>query len=150
MGSNVVIRKAIPDDISQITALVTDVVNEIYGHLFKGSPHVSPDFEFWLQSWVATRDSTVVGVGLAEGDYVEDLWVDAQFRSKRIGSALLSKLEGQIASKGHRYGRLRVVAENHGAKKFYAKQGWRKTKTYPHEREGFLMVDFQKKLGDDE
>ena len=144
---SIVIRQATSEDISPIITLVTEVVNETYGHLFEDSPSVTTDPDFWIRGWVADRDGKVVGVGLAEGDYVEDLWVAADSRGQQIGTALLSKLEDEIISNGHRYGRLRLVAENEGARMFYAKQGWRETRSYPHEHDGFLMVDFQKNFG---
>ena len=90
---------------------------------------------------------SVVGVGLADGDYVDDLWLRPQFRGLQIGGALLTKLESQIANDGYSSARLRVVADNEGARRFYARRGWRETRVYPHERWGFDMVDMCKDLG---
>ena len=59
---------------------------------------------------------------------------------------LLVALEEQIKSDGHSSARLRVVADNTRARKFYCVHGWREVRTYPHERDGHLMTDMEKEL----
>ena len=55
-------------------------------------------------------------------------------------------LEAQINSDGFVKAKLRVVAENEAARKFYRREGWLELKSYPHEKWGFLRVDMQKEL----
>ena len=74
------IRPAEPDDLQVILGLVTDVIHETYGHLLP--PHYTPskDTSPWFENWIAVCDGNIAGVGLASGDYVDDLWVRAQYR----------------------------------------------------------------------
>lgn len=142
--SRIKIRRAEPADIEQILGLVRDVVRERYGHLFPGEPPVPTDPDPWSGSWVADADGSIVGVGLAEGDYIDDLWLRPWYRRQNIGSALLSALESQIAKEGYARARLRLVAENEEARRFYTRRGWQETDFHPHEKWGFLMVEMHK------
>lgn len=143
--SNIILRQAEPNDFEQISNLVRDVTREKYGHLFLDELMGSPDLNSWKRSWVAVDDS-VVGVGLSNDDYIDDLWLRSQYRGRKIGSELLSILESQIGKSGHLQARLRVVAENEAARRFYGRHGWQELRTYPHEKWRFLMIDMQKKL----
>jgi ribosomal protein S18 acetylase RimI-like enzyme len=101
----------------------------------------------WDRSWVAENARGLIGVGLSTAGWIDDLWVLPDCRSVGVGSALLLALESEIAERGHDCAGLRVVSENHGARRFYAAHGWREIKAYPHERWGFAMVDMEKPLG---
>lgn len=147
MPDSVFVRKAASEDIDAIVAVLVEVFHETYGYLFKGTPPVPTEPDFWLPSWVADYNGKIVGVGLANRDLVNALWVLAQFRRQKVGAVLLSKVEGEIRSNGHIRARLRVVADNDGARRFYSHHGWREIRIYPHERYGHLMVDFEKNLG---
>ena len=83
---------------------------------------------------------------VAGDDWIEDLWVAEAWRRRGVGGRLLAAGERQIAACGHALGRLRVVAQNHGARRFYARHGWSETESYPHERWGFAMIDLTKPL----
>ena len=146
MDPNIVFRKAGPDDADAIIALVMEVVSETYGTMFEGSPPVSTNRQMWTESRIAIVGGKLAGIGLAEENYIDDLWVRAQFRGQHIGARLLTMLEDQIRSSGHTEARLRVVADNSGARRFYATHGWQETRIYPHERNGHLMIDFHKPL----
>ena len=135
-----------PNDLEQISNIVLEVTREKYGHLISGELMVSNDFNSWRRSWVVADNNVVVGVGLSNGDCIDDLWLRSQYRGRKIGSDLLSILESQIKKSGHLQARLRVVAENEAARRFYRRHGWQELKTYPHEKWGFLMVDLQKAL----
>jgi len=140
------IRPSVGDDTKQIIDLVRSVVTEKYGHLFKEAL-ASPDFESdWASSWVAEASGRVVGVGLCAGDYIDDLWVARECRGLGIGGLILSKLETQILQRGFKTARLRIVAENEGALRFYLKRGWLAQGQSPHERWGFPMLDMIKAL----
>ena len=135
-----------PNDLEQISNIVLEVTREKYGHLISGELMVSNDFNSWRRSWVVADNNVVVGVGLSNDDCIDDLWLRSQYRGRKIGSDLLSILESQIKKSGHLQARLRVVAENEAARRFYRRHGWQELKTYPHEKWGFLMVDLQKAL----
>ena len=141
------IRRPSPADIPEIAALVRSAVLETYSYLVEkhGPPPVG-DPARWSESLVATTAEEIVGVGLAEDDLISDIWVKKTNRNQRIGAALLSALEIQIKNSGYAHARLRVVAENMRARNFYAAHGWQEVKSYPHERDGHLMVDMEKTI----
>ena len=135
-----------PNDLEQISNIVLEVTREKYGHLFSNELMISNDPNSWKRSWVVAVNNIIVGVGLSNDDCIDDLWLRSQYRRRKIGSDLLSILESQIKKSGHLQARLRVVAENEAARRFYRRHGWQELKTYPHEKWGFLMVDLQKAL----
>jgi len=123
---------------------VASVAREVYGDLFQGQPP-RPEGN-WGAALVAEIDGRIIGVMVAGDDWIEDLWVAEAWRRRGVGGRLLAAGERQIAACGHALGRLRVVAQNHGARRFYARHGWSETESYPHERWGFAMIDLTKPL----
>ena len=138
------LRPAKASDLGAIEALVERVAAEVYGHLFQGAPP-RPEGK-WAQALVAQAEGRIVAVMVADADWIEDLWVAADWRRRGVGSRLLAAGERQIALRGCELARLRVIAENTGARCFYARQGWSEAETYPHERWGFEMVDRIKRV----
>lgn len=139
-----VIRPALAADLPAIERLVLTVAREVYGHLFQDDmPRPEGN---WLQAMVAAQDGRIVGVIVADDDWIEDLWVAAPHRGRGIGSRLLAAGEHQIRARGHALAHLRVVADNERARRFYAARGWAETSPYPHERWGFAMLDLIKPL----
>src|SRR5262245_22720791 len=126
MAATYTLRRATTDDVKAINALVLSVVREMYGHLIAEIP---PPDDDWTQGWVAEGAQGLLGVGLTGADKIDDLWILAAYRGSGIGSALLSVLEKEIAGRGHAVGKLRVVAENMRARRFYARHGWREIRT---------------------
>jgi GNAT superfamily N-acetyltransferase len=140
----VVIRPAGEDDLAAVEEFVSSVASAVYSHLFPGDPP-RPDGN-WAESLVADLDGRIIGVVVADDDWIADLWVAEDCRNQGVGSRLLAAGERQIAARGHERGYLRVVAENLGARRFYARHGWSETESYPHERWGFAMVDMVKQM----
>jgi GNAT superfamily N-acetyltransferase len=140
----VVIRPAGEHDIAAVEQFVSSVAGAVYGHLFQGDPP-RPDGN-WAQSLLADLDGRIIGVVIADDDWIADLWVAEDCRGQGVGSQLLAAGERQIAGRGHEQGYLRVVAENLGARRFYARHGWSETVSYPHEKWGFAMIDLTKSL----
>lgn len=137
-------RPAVERDRGAIEQLVSTIAAEVYGHLFQDA---SPRPEGrWAQAVVAAAEGRIVGVMVADDDWIEDLWVAADWRRRGVGSRLLSAGEHEIAARGCTPARLRVIAENHGARCFYARHGWSEAETYPHEKWGFEMVDMIKRV----
>ena len=144
MNADVTISTAGPSDIAAIQALVRGVAGEVYGDLLHDPERIEiTDSAGW---WVAQSDGRIIAAGCVKGDYVSDLWVEAGHRGSGVGAALLRQLEGQIAADGHARGRLRVVRDNDGARRFYRRHGWDEIRTYPHERDGHMMVDYHKPM----
>jgi GNAT superfamily N-acetyltransferase len=140
----VVIRPADKQDLAAVERFVSSVAGAVYGHLFQGEPP-RPDGN-WAESLLAELDGRIIGVMVADDDWIEDLWVAEDCRGQGVGSRLLAAGERQIAGRGHEQGYLRVVAENLGARRFYARHGWSETESYPHEKWGFAMIDLTKPL----
>ncbi|MCE3250298.1 MAG: hypothetical protein K0R41_4123 [Geminicoccaceae bacterium] len=140
----VVIRPARESDLAAVERFVSSVAAEVYGHLFQDDPPRPAGN--WALSLLAERDGRMVGVVVTDDDWIEDLWVAADCRDRGIGSRLLAAGERQIAGRGHALAYLRVVAENSGARRFYARHGWSEVERYPHEKWGFAMIDLIKPL----
>ncbi|HVJ40417.1 MAG TPA: GNAT family N-acetyltransferase [Dongiaceae bacterium] len=138
-------RYAKPDDLRGIEQLVSRVVLECYGHLL--SSYKFDADENWPGSWVVESEGEVVGVMLTDDDWVEDLWIAVPHRNRGIGAQLLSIAESEIAERGYEVARLRVVAENGRALRFYARHGWAEGSRYAHEINGFEMLEMMKRVG---
>jgi len=144
LPTGIVIRSADHSDVASIEQLVLEVVREVYGDLFpEAAPYRAGN---WRGGLLAEIDGRIVGVVVSDDDSVEDLWVMKEHRRRGIGSLLLSAAERQIAGRGHIEARLRVVARNLEARRFYRARGWAETVSYPHERWGFTMVEMGKAL----
>ncbi len=138
------LRPALAADLAAIEALVLAVGREVYGHLFQGD--VPRPEGNWARGLVAEERGRIVGVVVADDDWIEDLWVARDHRRRGVGSQLLTAGERQIAAAGHAVAHLRVVEDNQRARRFYAAHGWTEIAAYPHERWGFGMLDLIKPL----
>lgn len=75
---------------------------------------------------VAESAGELLGWG-ARGDmsaYISDLWVAPEYQRNGVGSALLSTVEQDIFRAGHDVSILETHAENGGAIRFYAREGY--------------------------
>jgi GNAT superfamily N-acetyltransferase len=133
-----------PGDLAGIEQLVTRVVLECYGHLLSGYKFDAD--ENWPASWIAEDAGAIVGVMLTGEDWLEDLWMHASHRAYGIGARLLGIAESEIADRDYEIARLRLVSENVHAIRFYARHGWNEDRRYPHEINGFEMVEMTKRL----
>lgn len=75
---------------------------------------------------VAEHEGALVGWGAREpmSDYISDLWVAPSHQRNGIGRALLSRVEQDIFRSGHDVSILETHAENGGAIRFYAREGY--------------------------
>jgi GNAT superfamily N-acetyltransferase len=144
LPAGLVVRSAAEADVAGIEQLVSDVVSEAYGDLFPGG--APPPSGHWECGLVAELGGRIVGVVVADDDWVEDLWVARGHRERGIGSVLLAAAERQIAERGHGEARLRVVAANARARGFYGARGWADSVAHPHETFGFAMLEMRKTL----
>ena len=138
------LRRAQEADRGAIVDVVGAVVREVYGHLLPELPPLEAD---WHLAHVAESGGAIVAVLLTKEDWIEDLWILPGYRNRGLGARLLAAAEAEIAARGFAEARLRVVAENTRAQRFYRAHGWCEARTYPSERFGFLMIDFVKPLG---
>ena len=137
------IRKATSGDYSEIIALVEDVVQEIYGHLFT-LPYSSIKSEDWSPALIATAANQILGVTMTQLEWVSDLWVRKSLRGRGIGISLLKAAEHEITTRGYPEPRLRVVHKNASAIRFYERAGWKRVRSYPHESLPVEMLGMKK------
>ena len=74
-------------------------------------------------AWIAEQGGAPVGFGHMRNDEVTTLYVLASDQGHGLGCELLLHLFDEIACLGHRKAQLWVLAENHKARRFYARMG---------------------------
>jgi ribosomal protein S18 acetylase RimI-like enzyme len=142
VGAALNIRQSTLADTAAINQLVIQVIVECYGHIL---PNYQPDPNAdWEHAWVAEKNRKIIAVLLTAREWIDDLWIARAERRSGIGSRLLQIAEQEIAARGSRQARLRLVAENTIALKFYTKNGWQRVRDFPHEKLGFEMVEMSK------
>ena len=91
-------------------------------------------------------DAKIVGVLLTNNESVTDLWVLRESRGHGVGGRLVKQGESEIANRGHRTFRLRVVKSNTAAVQFYTQKGWRIAREFPHEKYHRAMLEMVKSI----
>jgi len=124
---------------------VQTVVDETYGGLW-AQPPLQIDEEDWSLAWVAAAGSEIVGMVLTLEEWVSDLWVLRSFQGAKVGTMLLAQAEAEIADRGHRRAKLRLVGSNAKALAFYERRGWHVDGEIPHERLPVTMIVMTKAL----
>lgn len=142
MATEVVIRRPQPTEYNSVRFLIERVARETFKDLFAPNP-VPLEFEDedWPLSWVAVVDQKIVGVIITNQEWVSDLWVYREHRRRGVGSRLLAQGETEIAARGHRTCRLRVVRSNTIAVQFYLAHGWQIAREFAHEKYGHTMLE---------
>lgn len=142
MRSEIVIRRARPDENNSVHALVQAIADETFAYLFHSSvPIGEPD---WISAWLAICRDEIVGVTMTRDEWVSDLWVRRDSRRLGIGAKLLGRAELEIRGRGFETLRLRVVKSNTRAVQFYESQGWSVHREFPHEKFGHPMFEMTK------
>ena len=149
MISELVIRRPQTGEYGSVQALIETVANETFKDLFAPNP-VPLNFkdEDWPFAWVAVSDDKIVGVIITNQEWVDDLWVVREDRRQGVGSRLLAKGEAEIAARGYRTCRLRVVRSNAVAVQFYLHQGWQIAREFAHEKYHHAMLELAKSWPD--
>lgn len=143
MTSEIVIRRARPDENNSVHALVQTIADETFAYLF--APSQVPIGEAdWLSAWLAISEEEMVGVAMTRDEWVSDLWVRRDSRRLGIGAKLLAHAESEIRGRGQKTFRLRVVKSNTRAVQFYQSQGWKVHREFPHEKFGHAMFEMTK------
>jgi len=141
----VLIRRPQPQELDSVRAVVQTVVDETYGGVW-ASPPLPISEENWHFSWIAVLGTKIVGMVLTSGEWLDDLWVLRESRGCGVGQRLLAQAEAEIAARGHRTLRLRVVQSNAAAIAFYHKHGWQIAREFPHEKFPVMMLEMFKSL----
>ena len=147
MTSDLVIRRPQASEYGSVQALIKTVANETFEELFAPNPvPLKFEAEDWPLAWVAVSDEKIVGVIITNQEWVSDLWVFREFRRHGVGSRLLVQGEAEIAARGHRTCRLRVVQSNAVAVEFYLSRGWQIAREFAHEKYHHAMLEMAKSL----
>lgn len=139
----VLVRRPKADELDLVRAVVQHVVDEIYGGV-RGPTPVPIDEEDWRLAWIAAINGKIVGMVLTREEWLSDLWVLRESRGRGVGKRLLAQGETEIAGRGHRTFRLRVVKFNALAISFYLQYGWRVEREFPNERLPVTMLEMVK------
>ena len=145
MISELVIRRPQASEYGSVQILIETVANETFKDLFAPNP-VLLEFKDkdWPLAWVAVSDQKIVGVIITNHEWVDDLWVLREERRQGVGSKLLEKGEAEIAARGYKACRLRVVRSNRVAVQFYLNQGWQIAREFAHEKYHHAMLELAK------
>jgi ribosomal protein S18 acetylase RimI-like enzyme len=145
MPSKLVIRRPQTSEYGSVRLLIETVANETFKDLFAPNP-VPLKFkdDDWPLAWVGVSDEEIVGVIITNQEWVDDLWVVREQRRQGIGSRLLGQGEAEIAARGYRTCRLRVVRSNAVAVQFYFNQGWQIAREFAHEKYHHAMLEMTK------
>ncbi|WP_216206785.1 GNAT family N-acetyltransferase [Amycolatopsis aidingensis] len=73
---------------------------------------------------VGTVGGAVAGFVMVVDDEVEQVYVAAGHRGSGVAAVLLAEAERLVATNGHEYAWLAVVAGNARARRFYERNGW--------------------------
>ena len=140
--SDIVIRKAGPDDAAALKAILRDTFEStwlpqltpeaaaIYQRQDRPAAYVG---ERGLLFVVAEIDGTVVGFVDWNGDFVNALHVLATHARSGVGSRLMDHAEAAMAAAGHAQARLETDTFNTRSQAFYARRGYREAGRYPDE-----------------
>jgi GNAT superfamily N-acetyltransferase len=74
-------------------------------------------YSFWI-------NDKLVGVCLAQGDYIRDFAVDPAFQNLGLGSKILTSVINSCQSRGYKDFHLDVAMVNTGARRFYTRHGF--------------------------
>jgi GNAT superfamily N-acetyltransferase len=145
MPSKLVIRRPHASEYGSVRLLIEAVANETFKDLFAPNP-VPLKFkdQDWPLAWVGASDEGIVGVIITNREWVDDLWVLREHRRQGVGGRLLAQGEGEIAARGYRTCRLRVVRSNAIAVQFYLSQGWQIAREFTHEKYHHAMLEMAK------
>jgi GNAT superfamily N-acetyltransferase len=145
MISELIIRRPHAAEYGSVQTLIETVANETFKDVFAPNP-VPLKFkdEDWPLAWVAVSDEKIVGVIITNREWVDDLWVLREECRQGVGSKLLAKGEAEIAARGHRSCRLRVVLSNVVAVQFYVNHGWQIAREFAHEKYHHAMLELAK------
>jgi ribosomal protein S18 acetylase RimI-like enzyme len=141
--SEIVIRRASPNESNSVHALVQAIADETFAYLFERSQVLIGEPN-WLSAWLAISSDEIVGVTMTRDEWGSDLWVRRDSRRLGIGAKLLAHAEGEIHTRGYDTFRLRVVKSNVLAVQFYQSWGWNIDREFPHEKFGHAMFEMTK------
>ena len=144
------IRSAVPDDCEAVAAMVIELAR-VFGvksgttadFLREGAFGARPTFDILvaespsgdLAGYLIHQDTLSTWRG-ANGVFIVDLFVHPHWRNDGIGDKLTQAAARAGQAKGARFMRLDIDENNHAARRFYERQGFR-----PLEHDCVLVLD---------
>jgi len=133
------IRKAKKEDIGKFIEVYKSAYKNMKKYAYRKDKNIK-----WYFKWLLKRDENGVFIAEINGEAVgvvacdsnwlglyedvgeiHEIVVRDEYKGKGIGKKLMEKAEEYLKSKGHRIIELWVGEENHLAKKFYEKLGYK-------------------------
>jgi ribosomal protein S18 acetylase RimI-like enzyme len=142
MLPNMLVRRALPEEIDSIHVMVQAIANETFAELFPSGVPIGE--ANWSSAWVAVSGEEIVGVSMTRDEWVSDLWVRHDSRRLGVGAVLLRQAELEIGNRNINTFHLRVVKSNTRAVRFYETHGWKVHRKFPHEKFKHAMYEMRK------
>src|SRR3954463_1907448 len=132
------IRQAGQDAVELLLSIQRDSAREAFRHVFPPDRYRFPTDEIrtaWrdaisrhdVQTFIATRGGTPVGLVAIEGDYVRNLYVIPSAQQRGAGTALIDFAIEQLRARRVRTAKLWTLEANERARSFYERRGWQLT-----------------------
>jgi putative acetyltransferase len=131
----VIVRPARVDDISALAAIAEQSYRAAFANILEREVLESRSATFfaerfqssWQRMLVALEDDTPIGFLLMTDGHIDMLFMDSIASGKGGGSLLLQEAEARGARS------LECFRDNHGARHFYERRGWRVEREYERE-----------------
>jgi ribosomal protein S18 acetylase RimI-like enzyme len=132
------VRPAQAGEAETLLAIQREAAVDAFGHVFPPERYSFPDEEI-RAGWTAALSDPEIEVYLAESDgvpvgsvsvgeeYLRTLYVLPGYQGRGIGSALHDLALERLRARGVPLARLWTLEENHPARRFYERRGWRLT-----------------------
>jgi putative acetyltransferase len=132
------LRTATAGDVPALAALARLSYEAAFAHILDAAALASRGQSFfeerfsatWRDVVVAVAGDALVGFILVKDRHIDMLFLDPSSRGKGIGATLLEQAERQGAET------LECFRDNHEARRFYERHGWRVEKEYEREFAG--------------
>ena len=140
MSGDVVMRRARPDDVPALRAILQDTLESTWlpqlsataaEEARSGAPPAAYVAERGHLFHVAEVSGEVVGLVDWDGDFVNALHVRGRHAGQGIGGRLMDVAEAAIAAAGFMAARLETDTFNIRSQAFYAKRGYQEAERYP-------------------
>ena len=130
------IRRARPDEAEALLRVQREAAVAAFAHVFPPDSYPFPD-EDVRQAWrraladptvevyVAEREGELAGSVSVGHGFLRTLYVLPAQQGGGVGSALHDHALDRLRARGAREAKLWTLEENHGARRFYEKRGWR-------------------------
>lgn len=131
------IRRARPDEADTLLRVQRDAAVDAFAHVFPPERYPFPDDDV-RAAWVRVLADPDVEVYVAETDegevagsvsvgagFLRTLYVVPAYQGTGLGSALHDHALERLRALGAREAKLWTLEENHGARRFYERRGWK-------------------------